>query len=230
MRRPSLLGSSLPLLLVGLAACEGPPDTPAAPTWAHVEPILRAQCNHCHGATARETGAAGSIVYRFDFFDVDDGSCGEAAQAMSAPGLARGWAKAIKMDVTPTAGHRPRMPPAPAPPLDGWERETLQRWGDRPEKGAAPARNRKPGLRVRRLPAVAGDRLSFDLVLEDPDGEPVIGVLKIGADTLKMDRPGAFGVELDTSAWPAGARKVTAVLCDGWGATTVDVGQVEIRR
>ena len=46
------------LVLLALA-CDGSPAPVAQPTWADVEPILRVHCNHCHGATAAQTGALG---------------------------------------------------------------------------------------------------------------------------------------------------------------------------
>lgn len=217
--------------LLLFAACEGP-HAPERPTWADVEPILRVQCNHCHGSTARTTGAVGSLVYRFDFYEMTEGLCGEAAQALETQGMAHGWATLIKSAVTPARGERARMPPAPAPALSDWERQTLQRWADRPMKGAPSRENRRPQITVStaRLPSATDPVLDFIALVEDPDGESVVGVLQIGDRTLKLDRPGSFAVRLDTSTWEEGMAPVRAVLCDGWDSFTYDLGRVRISR
>jgi hypothetical protein len=220
-----------PFIAAGLLAlgCEPQPAAPVNPTWADVEPILRGECNHCHGGSAPTTGSVAGAVYRFDFYDLSPEVCGEAMAAMDVPSLARGAASLIRTDVTPPPGvPRPRMPPAPATVLEDWQRETLQRWADRPVKGPAPADNRAPRLEVRRFPASANQQLSFVAVLSDPDGQSAIGVIKVRDAVYKMDRLGSFAVAIDTAAWPAGSHPVTAVLCDGWISTQVEVGVVSV--
>jgi len=225
--RPSLLALlwlGCPSLLVAGAGCAPAPDAPLNPTWADVEPILRGQCNHCHGGSAATTGSVGSIVYRLD-------ACGEAAQAMSLPALARALAPQIKTDVTPLPGApRPRMPPAPAAVLADWERETLVRWADAPVLGAPPAGNRPPRLEVKGFPALIDQRLTFVAQLSDPDGHSAVGVLRVRDLVFRMDRPGSFQVDLDTRAWEPGPHRLTAVLCDGWQRNTYDLGQITVRR
>jgi hypothetical protein len=221
---------ALPIALpLALGACAPPPSAPTNPTWADVEPILRGECNHCHGGSAATTGAMGPAVYRFDFYDAAADVCGEAMGAMDVPSLARGAASLIRTDVTLTPGvPRPRMPPAPAAVLEDWQRETLQRWAERPVKGAPPEDNRPPRLEVRRFPASANRQLSFVALLSDPDGQSTVGVLKVRNVVYKMSRPGSFAVDLDTSSWPAGSYPVTAIVCDGWEQARYDVGQITI--
>jgi hypothetical protein len=215
--------------LAGLAGagCTGAPSAPEHPTWADVAPIVRGECAGCHGTTALTTGGG----YRLDFFDMTPDVCGDAAPALRAfPLLAAGAAPLIRGDVTaPPTGDRPRMPPAPAPTLVDWERETLQRWTSEPSKGPPPAGNRPPVAHVGLLPATVDRRLSFTVVLEDPDGEPVVGVLQVGGAVYGMDHAGAFSVDLDASAWPAGPTRVRAVLCDGWTNAPYDLGPIQIR-
>ena len=222
-------------LLIGVAAlagCELPPHPPDVPTWADVEPILRANCNHCHGGTARETGSVGALVYRFDFYEMTDSVCGDAAQALEAPSglsMARGWAASIRTGVTPQARSRPRMPPAPAQPLAEWEWQTLARWADAPGRGPTPRTNGVPRMQVKRFPITAHRSLSFVAIIDDPDGESVVGVIQAGDVVFKMDRPGSFAVEMDTSAWEEGSVEVKTILCDGWNNVTYTIGRVEIR-
>lgn len=232
MRRPDLLFVASVLASVLTASCASPPHAPEAPTWADVEPIMRAQCNHCHGATARKTGAVGALVYRFDFYDMTEAMCGEAAAGMEngqGQQMARGWSALIKSSIVPRDGARARMPPAPAAPLADWQRDTLLRWADQPfpPRGAPGRENRRPQIRLS-VPNSANGRLSVIAVVDDPDGESVVGVLKLGGLTMKMDRAGSFGATLDTSGWPDGRYPFSAVLCDGWGSTSYRLGSVEV--
>jgi hypothetical protein len=122
------------------------------------------------------------------------------------------------------------MPPAPARPLPDWQRETLLAWAERPARGLPPPANRRPHLRVldSHAPTAADRELRLDFVIEDADGEPVIGVLKVGTRVLRMDRPGSFSMRFDTRGWAAGAYPISAVLCDGWAAITHDLGRVAV--
>jgi hypothetical protein len=217
------------MLLVSIA-CQAPPQAPEHPTWADVQPILQGQCNHCHGATARTTGSIGAATYRFDFFDVDDAVCGEAAVAMELPALASASAKLIKTDITPPTYGRPRMPPAPAEVLHDWELETISRWADQPVKGPPPPGNRRPRIQVNRLESTAVQgQLSFIATVDDPDADSVIGVIQIGDRVFKMDHPGTFAVKLDLTGMPAGTQRLGAVLCDGWGNAAYDLGPVQVQ-
>lgn len=210
------------------SACTPPPDAEANPTWADVAPILAGQCNYCHGSTAQRTGAIGSAVYRLDFYDLE--SCGDAALAMDNRALARASAALFTGALTaPPTGDRPRMPPAPAVALEDWQRETLLRWAKNPVKGPPPPDNRPPYLRVQKLPSQADRLLSFTAVADDPEGESVVGVIRAGNAVFRMDRPGSFAVQIDSSSWPDGNHRITASLCDGWTQTQFDLGQVLIK-
>jgi hypothetical protein len=217
-------------LLAGISmmgACQGAPEAPLHPTWADVQPILQGQCNHCHGATARTTGSIGPAAYRFDFYDMTDEVCGDAAAAMDYPALAKDSASLMKADLR---GVRPKMPPAPAPELHDWERDTLLRWADAPVKGPPPEGNRRPRIHVNRLPSTVGPRLSFIAQVEDPDADSVIGLIRFGDQLFKMDHPGAYQVDFDMSSVPRGTQRLTAILCDGWANATYDLGPIEVAK
>lgn len=231
-RRRSPVAPSLLLLgFTGLApfGCSTP-SAPAKPTWADVQPIVAGQCTHCHGATASTTG----LGYRFDFFDMSLDVCGDASQvlgpnAMLAKGLATLIANAITSDKSDV---RPRMPPVPAQYLAEWEWTTILRWAADPQrgvKGRGAKINHPPTLTINGTGETADKVLDVTVVVADADGDPVVGVLKIGDEVLKMDRSGSFSARLDTAAWPAGQRPVSAVLCDGWSNVTQELGVVEIK-
>jgi hypothetical protein len=224
--------AALPVAVLPLAACGGP-DAPEHPTWADVQPIVRAECSSCHGATAAVTGAG----HRFDFYDMTTELCGPAAQALDPTlPLAHALSPAIWDAITTTTDRpytRPRMPPEPAPYLADREWKTIRHWlDDGAPKGDRPSGNTPARIQIYGDLAAAGrslDRsLDITVVVEDPDGDPVVGVLTLGDVTLKMDRAGAFTAHLDTSTWPAGPRSVGTVLCDGWSSVHYLLGTMQI--
>lgn len=176
------------------------------------------------------TGAVGPVAYRFDFFEVSDLVCGEAASAMDpTQGMARAWATSIPKAITAPHGGRARMPPAPAAPLAEWERLTLVRWAEQPfpSLGLPDRGNRRPVVSIS-APRLANARLGLTVLVEDPDGEPVLGVLTVGDTVLRMDRAGSFTTILDTSQWPDGRYPIGATLCDGWGSAAYRLGVVDV--
>ena len=220
------LARPLSLALLVCGACGNEPSPPEHPTWADVQPIIMGQCSHCHGVTSSVTGSG----YRLDFYDMTTDVCGEAARALPGGILAAQAAPSIIMDVTvPTDGSHARMPPAPAPGLHDWERETLLRWADQPVKGPPPAGNHAPTIQVSGLPKGVDKTLRFSALLDDADGDEVVGILKIAGSVLAMPSSGSFAVEIPSDSWPAGPQRLTAVLCDGWASVPVDLGPVDVK-
>jgi hypothetical protein len=215
-------------ILLG-AACSSSPTVPANPNWADVAPILRGSCDGCHGWTAKTTGAS----FRFDFYDVTSSVCGDAALAIDQTLILAGSPLAatnVQTVVVPQNGAKwARMPPQPSPALYDWEVATIGRWAAQPVKGPPPTGNRPPTIVLDRFPATADKQLAFTAVLDDPDGDPAIGVLQVAGFAFLMNRSGSFGVSFNSSAWPTGAQEVTATLCDGWQSSTTDLGPVQIQ-
>ncbi|MDR7422964.1 MAG: hypothetical protein QN159_10940 [Armatimonadota bacterium] len=217
-------------LAVGALASCGAPDAPADPTWADVHPILQGQCLHCHGATAAGDGAG----VRFDLLDAAS-LCAQGpedelgARLSPAPSFLRN-AMSLLETIRPPAnrpGGRPKMPPAPATPLEPWQRETLERYvakllalpaGERATTGRGPIPKdaRPPRLRVARY-AVLGPRVVIDYVVEDDNADSVIGELRLGPAVAPIPAGGAGQVALDVTGVPPGPLQLTARLCDGWG-------------
>ena len=229
------------LAMLSVPACGPPGAAPAHPTWADVAPIVHGECGGCHGWTASDRPAdpttglhppntGGSV--RLDFYDVTPEVCGDAALAVDPSvslGGAPGVAAEIAGDVVAAAGARwPRMPLQPSPPLPDVEVQTLERWSSAPVKGPPPPGNRAPTIAVSQLPASADGELAFTVIVDDPDGDSVVGVVELGALAFLMNRPGSFAVRFDASALPAGSIHPTAVLCDGWTSQTTDLGPVVI--
>jgi hypothetical protein len=210
-------------------ACSSP-TAPAHPTWADVGPILAGECSGCHGSTAASTGNG----YRFDFFDMTSAVCGKAVDVLgeNAP-LAQALSTQIWNDVTSPPDNsavRPKMPPPPAPYLSEWEWQTIRRWiADNTPRGDMPPGNRPPRLRFFRSASTVDTSLSITALVDDPDGDPVVGIVNLGDQPpFKMDRSGSFSTEIDTSSWPEGDISVSATLCDGWSNVTFAVGTITV--
>ncbi len=209
----------------------GSPEAPEHPTWADVQPILAGECTHCHGANAGNAGSG----YRFDFFDMTTEICGDAANGMGVNvTLGKALASQISTAISTTDGSmRPDMPPLPAPFLADWEWQTILRWTADPQRGAPRGSNTPPTIRLDdvqwdALGVPVDKTLDLSAVVDDADGDPVVGVLNIGGHSLKMDRSGSFTTRLDTSSWPAGPIAVSAVLCDGWSNVSYALGSITI--
>jgi hypothetical protein len=227
--------------LLAAAACGPTAEAPSHPTWSDVAPVLRGECVSCHGWTASDRPADAAGVHppntggslRLDFYDVTSAVCGDAALAIDPTVSLAGSpsvASQIAADVVETAGARwPRMPPQPSPALPSWELDTLARWATAPVKGPPPPTNRPPTITVNQLPAEVDRTLSFTVVIDDPDGDAVVGVIEVGGLTFLMNRSGSFDVRLDASAWPAGVVHPTAILCDGWARRSTDLGPVTVQ-
>jgi hypothetical protein len=225
-----VVGAVAGLVAVGVVAgCTGTPVAPAHPTWADVAPIMRAECNSCHGWTANDTGGG----YRLDFYDRSTKVCGDAALALDPLQILAGTPLAsgkIRDDVIPQGTSMwARMPPLPSPALADWQRETIENWAMNPVKGPPAVTNRPPTIAVSQLPATAGDSLAFTAILDDPDGDSVIGAIEINGLGFLMNRSGSFAVAFDTSTFPTGSQRMSAVLCDGWAAVTYDLGPILIK-
>lgn len=230
MRRASSFSAGC-LLCAGAfsGACRSSHPVPEQPTWADVEPIVRGACAQCHGSNAKVAGSYGGGTFRFDFYDMTDAVCGEAAEALRGNALGMTWATMMAADVTsPGSGWRSRMPPSPGDQLADWERETIVRWARKPLRGTPSPENHRPSIELVGATQTTDRSLKLTAVVSDPDGEPVVGVLKVGDTRLVMDRAGSFSATLDTSAWAIGTRPLSATLCDGWNNVTIALGSVTI--
>lgn len=216
-------------VVLAVAACGSSHSVPTNPTWADVEPILRGECLSCHGGSAATTASAGARQYRFDFFELTPETCGEAASAVEPMPFASGWSQEIADALTsanPTV--RPRMPPAPASPLEDWEWQTILGWTGPHPKGLPPVGNRPPAVHLTETGLTVDKQLTMSIVLDDPDGQSAVGVLTVGDFKLKMDRPGAFAVTIDTSEWEDGEIAIQATVCDGWDKTSYGLGAITV--
>lgn len=202
VRALRLAGAAL-FATAGLAACEGLDPVPASPTWVDdVQPILRANCFHCHGAGMRDADAL-----RWDFFyELNDPKLAELnIPAASLPGpFNASRLLLIKSRIQPGATPDLMMPPPPATQLGDRDRRVIEAFmavrGTRSPNQPPSAAPGKPGY----------------FVVSDGDREQVLGKLVCGGG---MEWP-----ILGSGAhmFPAGAtRPCTAWLYDGQDSVRV---------
>jgi hypothetical protein len=195
--------------LAGIAlvsACEGAPAAPQKPTWVDdVEPILRANCFHCHGSEKRD-----AMALRWDFYDPKDPAL-TAVHDFSSD-FALGAGKLHGGQIVPYVKMKGdmRMPPPPASPLTEPQVTVLERWTSSPERGTRGAANHRPTAEWLSRPTT--------VVVSDEDHEQVLGKVTCpGKDEVIIGHTGATRLR-DGSQPPC-----MATLFDGQDLVTVDL-------
>jgi hypothetical protein len=240
-RRPGLA-----LAVAGLCAlaCEPEPRVEAPGWFEDVQPILMANCAHCHGAPA---AAGAPATFRLDVYDdlVDHDGRGNSVVVLGAGHTPADRALAPGEDLPARILARVRdearpMPPPPAAPLTDLQRKILERWwsdgvkaGGPPRRGARP--NRRPRLLLAEpVPArLTGGTLRISYEIRDPDGDPVIGEIVVGASPPRLATIRHLGpavAEIDVSAMAPGPHPLFARAHDGQVAVEWSLGAVTIER
>ncbi|MDZ4694083.1 MAG: hypothetical protein SGI86_02980 [Deltaproteobacteria bacterium] len=192
-----------------IAACS-PPGAVQDPTWADdVYPIVQGQCLHCHGGSAEKDGES----YRLDM--IDFAVCDDLGIGLDS--YATLMLPVLEFDDVVKG---PLMPPAPARPLEAWQLETIRNWKAAKSPLGKPTNNHSPTLTVETK--VSGSKLTLSYLASDPDGDPVLGEIKVG-DNLwhRFSSAGSGRVTFDL-ANESGKLQVTARLCDGWKIVSLD--------
>jgi len=225
-------GGKLASLLSATAAlgCGAEQPVPDAPTWAQdVQPILRANCFHCHGPTASfrlyrtlrwDVYDLGEEPYqRMGFEKVFEDVVGAAQPTKMATFFGANDSShsgVITAYVNPEAGPT-RMPPPPATPLTERDRAVLQRWSDLLKQGAVPGAvlkgshqpNRPPSMRWLQQPSLA--------IVRDDDGDQVLGRLDCTGGEVRIEHSGAVPFAENTKPPCRGT------LYDGYEEATVSL-------
>jgi hypothetical protein len=204
--------------LAALTAGCGPHPVPTRPSWDQdVFPILQGNCNHCHGASV---GQRALPATRLDICDL------AAFKAMGfgmrltfgADYLVAGPTPGqnLRDYITPTAsGGRPPMPPPPGPRLGDYDVKTLLRWA---QTGVADCRKQTVNT-LATAKVVSGPKQDKDnklvVVLEvgDPDGDQVLGKIKVGS--VEKDIVGVGRWTIDVTGASA-TDAITVDLFDGY--------------
>src|SRR5687768_15673461 len=122
--------------------CGAEAPAPDKPTWAEdVQPILQANCFHCHGATANRMKAK-----RWDVFDLNDpvyATLGFTQEPMAPSFIGASGNALIPLYVELPTSEAFHMPPLPATPLSSRDIQVLKNWmATKTEKG-----RRSPNLK-----------------------------------------------------------------------------------
>ncbi len=169
-----------------LAGCGGPNAVPEKPTWVDdVEPILRGNCFHCHGAGSHEVAGAP----RFDVYDVQPFADLGLVNAMttdieSGRTYAEEFFKRAGGDKVLTRDLM--MPPAPATLISTRDLRVLERWAAM----ADPPRGTRAN---NHLPTAEWlDESHTAIVVSDADRDQVLGRVscKDGSMARPIDRTG----------------------------------------
>jgi hypothetical protein len=203
MRNIGLVFASL--VLVGLG-CDSPPGAPAKPTWVDdVEPILRANCFHCHGSQKVDV-----LALRWDFFDPADQQLMGLNVDFGATAPAAAFAHVLLWVNT---GAKPLgliMPPPPATPLSDRQMQILAAWS----KESPPAR----GMRNPNHPPTAEWLVKpTKILIADEDHEEVLGKMTCNGVDGPILHSGTF--ELPTGWQPP----CIARMFDGQDLVTVNL-------
>jgi hypothetical protein len=203
------------LILTGLAlaaasACTGEAPVPAKPTWVDVEPILRANCFHCHGGGGRpqNDAAAPMNALRWDFYDPAEAATATMAQAGAFDAQPAKLHVLIFLNPDPNPFGFQYMPPPPGDQLTDREMQVLKGWAANGyAKGSRPD-NHKPTASWLEKPT--------SILISDDDFDPVLGTITCGSTTVNLVRSGG---------WPMGGLTppCTVRLYDGFDANTVQL-------
>jgi hypothetical protein len=212
--RPAILLTAL------VCACVTERPAPPEPTWVDdVQPILKANCFQCHGASADPTLG----IYRWDVYDLTDPRYADVGfptlvdpDNVSKPAV-RTFVGARDLEHYPFIRHLVsldteeglRMPPPPATRLSARDVAVLENWSAsaKPFQSGSHQPNHPPTIRWLQP--------GRSLVVEDQDGDQVLGRLDCGGQVVLLPRSGGHQL------MPGVVPPCTGKLFDGWDAVTV---------
>jgi hypothetical protein len=204
------------LLLVAIAACT--PSVPAQPSFQlDVLPLLAANCQRCHGTPPLYDVPP---EFRLDMF---------GDTIVSTDATLFGASTMAETIAFRTAADDQQMPPRF--PLDDWQIETFERWAANPVRGEPRPGNRAPHARVEHTER-GTDGITLRIEVEDTDGDPVGGELRIVSATedhhFGTVRSGVLEVTRNTAGITAGDYSLTAHLDDGAALHVISLGMLTI--
>ncbi len=209
MKRTGLLSVVLAAVVIG---CGGPDPVPEKPTWLDdVEPILRANCFHCHGASAE----AKNGTKRWDVYDLK--ADGYKFLMLTLDPLLHTSAKDNFIIINAFA-KLGTMPPAPATRLSAQDLQVLEKWQANGFAFGTRAKNARPVAKLAGAPVRAGAVVKVALDITDGDGDQVVGRLSVplAMKDLELWRSGRHIIEIPSAACPKGtAIGMKATLSDG---------------
>jgi hypothetical protein len=212
MTKLSFMASST--LALAALGCTGEAPAPDKPTWVDdVMPILQSNCFHCHGASAKQKGGNS---FRWDVLDLSNPlyaqiGFGEAKEDPADPKSATVWYSVVNpahyiqipLFVQPNMTDDARMPPPPATRLTARDIDVLSKWMATGFTPGSHQPNHKPTIRWLTR--------NKTFVVEDADGDQVLGKLDCGGMDVSLPRSGMHTLPEGVSG------PCTGNLFDGWG-------------
>jgi hypothetical protein len=190
------------ILIAGLLGCGAEAPAPDKPTWVDdVEPILRANCFHCHGANVNQKFTDNYTAARWDIYDITDPAYAQLGFMMqndsADKNVSFAGAKQIGLALyvyanTAAQTEQTRMPPPPATPLSLRDQTVLENWamaGKLAQGQHTP--NHKPTIGW----LVKGK--TYEVLDEDQD--QVLGKLTCGGTDYPIDRSGTHTLPGDAT-------------------------------
>jgi hypothetical protein len=212
MRRATLVAA---LVLGSALGCEPPAPVPEKPTWAEdVQPILRANCFHCHGASAKFDPLK---TARWDVYDLNESAYADLGFTVTEdPEGSKTFLgasdpahfNALAIYVQPSAGEG-RMPPPPALGLSDRDIAVLEKWKETGFTKGSHSPNHKPTLKWLAKPR--------QYVVADADYDQVLGKLTCGEAEVQVTRAGVLSLPSGVTA------PCTGTLYDGFDEAAVSL-------
>jgi hypothetical protein len=168
-----------------LAGCGSEAPAPDKPTWVDdVQPLLQANCFHCHGPTHDQ----GIDQFRWDVYNFDKDpkytELGFPPSAFNSPEIPLESSQILlRIAPPPATPPTPVMPPPPAIPLDTRQIAVIQNWVNDNFLQGQHNPNHKP-----RIAWVA--KPLFEVV--DDDHDQVLGQLDCSGKKVQLDHSGGW--------------------------------------
>lgn len=222
--------------IVTTAACAG--EAPIAADeelnwYIDVQPILRGNCFHCHGAIPQGNEGEQHLArktFRWDICDLDAEAFADIKDLVLAGGpilsantRARGFKDGY---LEAPMGGRETMPPPPAETLSARDKAVVLRWAALGEKASCGSRvgNLSPRAALAFRPVRSNNTMTVTLDVTDGDFDQVLGKLTCGTAEGAIRSSGRVSVALDVTDIAPGSAMLTALVSDGLARTQRNLG------
>ncbi len=204
-----------------IGACGTEEPVPANPTWvADVEPILRANCFHCHGASVESMKGP----FRWDVYDPTSMENKNVLGTMPPTWFAEGRTYGPSISARVNRDDLLRMPPAPATKLSDRDIAVIKKWQGMGSPQGMRSPNKNPTAKfVNAVRTKTSRSVQISIDVTDADGDQVLGKVELTPSPMKREfmlmRSGRHVIELAADECRSDARIfLKGTLSDGFVA------------